>query len=68
MRLTISWAIVPNIAIGVAAGAEKHAVGRACIVARYFNGLVTDEPTPRFLVEEKDRRAFHESEVDDEHR
>lgn len=57
-----------EFSIGVAAGAEKHAIVRACIRARYFNVLVTDEPTARFLLEEKDRRAFHESEVDDEHR
>ena len=47
-----------EFSIGVAAGAQKHAVVRACIRARYFNVLVTDEPTARFLLEEKDRRAF----------
>ena len=57
-----------EFSIGVAAGTEKHAVVRACIRARYFNVLVTDEPTARFLLEEKDRRVFHESEVDNEHR
>ena len=50
-----------EFSIGVAAGAEKHAVVRACIRARYLNVLVTDEPTARFLLEEKDSRAFHES-------
>ena len=57
-----------EFSIGVAAGAEKHAIVRACIRAHYFNVLVTDELTARFLLEEKDRRAFYESEVDNEHR
>ncbi|MFZ0599898.1 MAG: sugar-binding domain-containing protein, partial [Roseiarcus sp.] len=57
-----------EFSIGVAAGAEKHAVVCACIRARYLNVLVTDEPTARFLLEEKDRRAFHESEVENERR
>jgi deoxyribonucleoside regulator len=57
-----------EFSIGVAAGAEKHAIVRACIRARYLNVLVTDEPTARFLLEEKDRWALYESEVDDEHR
>ena len=43
-------------------------VVRACIRARYLNVLVTDEHTARFLLDEKDRRAFDESEVYDEHR
>ena len=35
-----------EFSIGVAAGAEKHAVVRACIRARYLNVSVTDEPRP----------------------
>jgi deoxyribonucleoside regulator len=43
-----------EFSIGVAAGANKHPVVRACIHARYLNVLVTDEATARFLLEGKD--------------
>ena len=51
--------------LGLSLGHDLAALYRA---ARYFNVLVTDEPTARFLLEEKDGHAFYESEVDDEHR
>ena len=47
-----------EFSIGVAAGASKHPVVRACIRARYFNVLVTDEATARFLLEGKSNPTF----------
>jgi deoxyribonucleoside regulator len=42
-----------EFSIGVAAGADKHAVARAALKARYLNVLVTDDETARFLLEEE---------------
>ncbi len=46
-----------EFSIGVAAGAEKHAVVRAALRAKYLNVLVTDEPTARFLLEGDERAS-----------
>ena len=42
-----------EFSIGVAAGADKHAVARAALKAQYLNVLVTDDETARFLLEEE---------------
>jgi deoxyribonucleoside regulator len=41
-----------EIAIGVGTGGAKHAAIRACLRAKYFNVMVTDEQTARFLLNE----------------
>jgi deoxyribonucleoside regulator len=66
--LDLPYCAEREFSIGVAAGANKHPVVRACIRARYLNVLVTDEATARFLLEGKSHPLQDECGVDDERR
>ena len=66
--LDLRYCAEREFSIGVAAGANKHPVVRACVRARYFNVLVTDEATARFLLEDKSNPVRDECGVDDERR